>query len=178
MLTALLDQGWMEQTESEFAKDKPDAAQVSIASAEYSFYEGTVMRSTAELHKALGALQVADEELQHKLHAQFLNRWENIREGMRAFYGKGDDEDGDGLDAIEERLEAIRTSLGSAKVVSSEEEVLAEMHKLAAMENNLGKAGSVLRRSEAKGEEAERVGRDVDRYIFDWHWLDLINCVA
>ena len=168
----------MEQTESELAKDKPDAAQVSIASAEYSFYEGTVMRSTAELHKALGALHVADEELQHKLHAQFLNRWENIREGMRAFHGKGDDEDGDGLDAIEERLEAIRTSLGSAKVVSSEEEVLAEMHKLAAMENNLGKAGSVLRRSEAKGEEAERVGRDVDRYIFDWHWLDLINCVA
>ena len=29
--------------------------------------------------------------------------------------------------------------------------------------NNLGKAEAVLGRSEAKGEEAERVGRDVDR---------------
>ena len=153
----------MEQTESELAKDNPDAAKVSIAAAEYSVYEDTVKRSTAELHKAMGALQVADEELQQKLHSQFLKRWENIGGRVRELSVKDDDEDGDGLGAIEDRLEAIRTSLGSAKEVASEEEVLAEMHKLAAMENNLGKAEAVLGRSEAKGEEAERVGRDVDR---------------
>ena len=153
----------MEQTESELGKDNPDAAKVSIAAAEYSVYDGTVKRSTAELHKAMGALQVADEELQQKLHSQFLKRWENIGGRVRELSVKDDDEDGDGLGAIEDRLEAIRTSLGSAKEVASEEEVLAEMHKLAAMENNLGKAEAVLGRSEAKGEEAERVGRDVDR---------------
>ena len=154
----------MEQTESELGKDNPDAAKVSIAAAEYSVYDGIVKRSTAELHKAMGALQVADEELQQKLHSQFLKRWENIGGRVRELSVKGDDEeDGDGLGAIEDRLEAIRTSLGSAKEVASEEEVLAEMHKLAAMENNLGKAEAVLGRSEAKGEEAERVGRDVDR---------------
>ena len=64
----------MEQTESELSKDNPDAAKVSIASAEYSVFEDTVKRSTAELHSALGAFQVADEKLQLKLHAQFLMR--------------------------------------------------------------------------------------------------------
>lgn len=157
----------MEQTESELSKDNPDAAKVSIASAEYSVYQETAKRSTGELHKALGALQVADEELQQKLHAQFLKRWENIGERMTAFAGK-DEVVEDGLGAIEDRLEAIRTSLeGGGKVFASEEEVLAEMHKLAAMESNLVQAESVLGRSEAKGEEAERVGRDVDRFIFD-----------
>ena len=64
----------MEQTESELTKNNPDGAKVSIASAEYSVFEDTVKRSTAELHSALGAFQVADEELQQKLHAQFLKR--------------------------------------------------------------------------------------------------------
>ena len=73
-LTNLLHQGWMEQTESELSKNNPEAAKVSIASAEYSVFEDTVKRSTAELHSALGAFQVADEELQQKLHAQFLKR--------------------------------------------------------------------------------------------------------
>ena len=48
----------MEQTESEVSKNNPDAAKVSIASAEYSVFEDTVKRSTAELHSALGAFQV------------------------------------------------------------------------------------------------------------------------
>ena len=65
--------------------------------------------------------------------------------------------------AIEGQLEAIRTSLEDDRALASEEEVLEEMHKLAAMQSNLGRAEVVLRRSEAKGEEAERVGRDVDR---------------
>ena len=65
----------MEQTESELSKNNPDAAaKASIASAEYSVFEDTVRRSTAELHGALGAFQVADEELQQKLRAQFLKR--------------------------------------------------------------------------------------------------------
>ena len=153
----------MEQTESELCQETPDAAKVSIASAEYSVYEGTVKRSTAELLKSLGAVQVADEELQQKLHAQFLKRWDCIGERVRELSGSEDEGEDGGLDAIESRLGAIRTSLESAKVVSSEEEVLAEMHKLAAMERNLGRAGSALGWSEAKGEEAERVGRDVDR---------------
>ena len=64
----------MEQTESDLFMDNPDAAKVSIATAEYSVFEDTVKRSTAELHSALGAFPVADEELQQKLHAQFLKR--------------------------------------------------------------------------------------------------------
>ena len=70
----------MEQIESELSKDNPDAAaKVSVASAEFSVFEDTVRRSTAELHSALGAFQVADEELQQKLHAQFLKRDDSFR---------------------------------------------------------------------------------------------------
>ena len=69
----------MEQTESELSKNNPDAAKVSIASAEFSVFEDTVRRSTAELHSALGAFQVADEELQQNLHAQFLKRDDSFR---------------------------------------------------------------------------------------------------
>ena len=65
-------------------------------------------------------------------------------------------------------MAAIRTSLENINktLPMSEEEVLSETHKLAAMESNLAGARTVLARSAAKGEEAERVGRDVARLIF------------